>query len=150
MASTITPQNLTVNITTSITLNGQQINSENQLTIPSINEFDKRIMTIPTASEVTVVAFGSQVAAGTFVRGDMKYFQVTNLDTVNYARLRVKKDGSETFDVRVDAGRSFIMSNTKESVSATASAFAAFVEADSISMQAYDGNIDVEYIVASI
>lgn len=150
MASTITAALFTATISEQITLNGQTINSENQLEIENVNEFDKRIMTLPTSGEVTIVAFGAAVAAGTFISGDMKYFRVTNKDTVNYARIRVKKNGADTFDTRLEAGKSFIMGNTKESVSATAAVFAAFQDADSINGQAYGSPIDVEYIVVSI
>jgi hypothetical protein len=150
MASTISAQSLTVTISEKINLNGQAIDSENQLVIPSINEFSKRIMKVPTASEVTLVAFSSTVAAGTFVSGDLKYMRLTNKDSVNYARIRVKKNGADTLDMRLDAGQSFIMGNTKESVSAAAGAFSAFVDADSVSAQAYTGAIDVEFVVASI
>lgn len=149
MASTIDNSNFTSTITESITLNGQPINSENQLVIENVNEFDKRIMNIPQ-SEVTLVAFSSAVAAGTFIKGDMQYFRATNKDTVNYLRLRAKKSGADTFDVRINAGQSFLMGNVKESVSATAAAFAAFQDADSINMQAYGADIAVEYVVVSI
>jgi hypothetical protein len=150
MATTIGVSDLTVTITEAITLNGQPINSENQLIIEDVAEFDKRIMTIPSASEVTVVAFGSAVAAGTFVRGTMKYLRITNKDTLNYARIRVTKNGADTFDTRLDAGKSFMMGNTKESVSASGAAFSAFQDADSINMQADSADIDIEYVVASI
>lgn len=150
MASSIAPANLTVTISTAITLNGQQINSENQLIIPSINEFDKRIMSIPTTSEITVVAFATGVAAGTFIRGDLKYLQITNKDVVNYVRIRAKKNSGYSFDTRLDPGQSFILGNVKESVSETASAFATFVDMDSVNAQAYTANVDIEYVVASI
>lgn len=150
MATTIVNATFTATISEQITLNGQEINSENQLTIADVNEFDKRVMTIPTSSEVTVVAFATQVAAGTFVSGNMQYFRVTNKDTVNYARIRVKKNGADTFDQRLEAGKSFMMGNTKESVSATASVFVAFQDADSINMQAYGNSVDIEYVVVSI
>lgn len=146
----ITAATLTVTISTQINLNGQPINSENQLIVENVNEFDKRIMTVPQGSEITLVAFSSQVAAGTFVRGTMKYFQVTNKDTVNYARIRVKKDSAYSFDQRLNAGQSFIMGTPKLLASQTAAAFTGFVDADSISAQAYDGDIDLEYVVASI
>ena len=149
MATTITAQTLLVTISTQITLNGQPINSENQLSIANINEFDKRIMSIPTASEVTVVAFGTEVAAGTFIRGDLKYLQITNKDTVNYARIRVKKNGADTYDEKLDPGQTKILGNTKLSVSATAASFATFQDADSVNMQAYGGAVDIEYVVAS-
>lgn len=149
MASSITNSSLTVTITEAITLNGQPINSENKLAISDVNEYDKRIMSLPNGSEVTVVAFSALVAAGTFVRGDMKYFRLTNKDTVNYCRIRVKKNGSDTFDVRVNAGQSFMMGNALLNTSDTAAAFVTFDEADGISGQAYGGNVDIEYVVAS-
>ena len=149
MATTIVPANLTVTISEEVNLNNQPISSKNELVIANVNEVDKRIMSIPTSSEVTVVSFATAVAAGTFVRGDLKYVRITNKDTVNYARIRVKKNGADTFDTRLDAGQSFIMGNAKESVSATAAAFATFQDADSINMQAYDAAIDIEYFVAS-
>lgn len=150
MATTIVPQTLTVTISEQINLNNQPINSENQLVIESVNEFDKRIMSLPINAESTIVAFATAVAAGTFIRGDAKYFRITNRDTVNYARIRVKKNGSDTFDVRLDAGKTFMMGNAKLNSSDTAAAFATFEDADSISGQAYDATVDVEYVVASI
>lgn len=150
MASTITPQNFTATISTQITLNGKLKETENQLVIADVNEYDSRIMTIPTSSEVTVVQFASAVAAGTFISGDMKYLQIVNKDTVNYCRIRVKKNGADTFDQRLDAGKPFVVGNVKESVSATAAAFATFQDADSISMQAYGAEVAIEYVVVSI
>ncbi len=150
MASTITAQTLTVTISEQIILNNQPINSENQLVIPSIGQVDKRIVSIPIATEVTVLAFGTAVAAGTVIRANVKYIRITNKDATNFVRIRVKKAGAETFDVKVDAGQSFILSNAKESVSATAGAFSAFVDADSINAQADTGAVDIELFVASI
>lgn len=150
MATTVVPANLTVTISTQINLNGQPRNTENQLVISDINEYDGRIMTVPTSSEVTVIALGTEVAAGTFIRGNMKYFQVTNLDAVNYARIRVKKNGAATFDQRLDPGKTFMMGNGKLSASETAATFVTFVDADSISAQADTSPVDIEYVVASI
>lgn len=150
MASTISAQNFTATLSTQITLGGQQKSTVNQLVIADVNEYDSRIMSIPVGSEVTVVQFASAVAAGTFISGDMKYLQIVNKDTVNYCRIRVKKNGADTFDQRLDAGKPFIMGNTKESVSATAASFAAFQDADSINMEAYGAAVDIEYVVVSI
>lgn len=149
MPTSITPADLTVTISTAITLNGQTINSENILTVDDVVSYDKRIMTIPFASEVVVIGFGAAVAQGTFITGDLKYLQITNLDTLNFVRIRVKKNGAQTFDIKLDAGKTFILGNSKESVSATAAAFSAFVDADSINMQADTADVDIEYVVAS-
>lgn len=150
MASTISAQNFQSTISTQITLGGQPRVTETQFIVEDVNEYDNRIMNIPIGSEVTVVGFSSSVGAGTFITGDLKYLQITNKDTVNYARIRVKKNGADTYDHRLNAGEPFIMGNTKESVSATAASFVDFQEADSINMQAYGAAVDIELIVVSI
>ena len=61
MASTISAATLTVTITEAVTLNGYDQGSSNSLTISSVNEVMKRIVTCP-ASNVTVIAsFNSNV-----------------------------------------------------------------------------------------
>lgn len=150
MATTIIPATLTVTISEQINLNGQPINSKNELTIANIASVDKRIVTIPVSPEVTVVDFATQVAAGTFVSTKLKYVRVTNKDAVNYARIRVTKIGGATFDTQLDAGKSFMMGNTNESVSATGVTFVNFATMDSINCQAYVSAVDVEVFVASI
>src|SRR5271157_4252208 len=110
MAST-----LTVALTTSITLNGNQRNTVNQVVLNNITSYDSRVMPIPASAEVTVISFNpAQVAAGTFVTGSLEYFQVQNLDAVNYARLRVNKVNLYAFDVQIDPGKFFVMGNAKE------------------------------------
>lgn len=150
MATTLTPQNLVVSISETININGQPLNSENKLIIPSITSVDKRIVTIPNSAPVTVINFGSAVAAGTLVNSNVKYIRITNKDAVNFVRVRVTKTSGLTFDVKVDAGQSFIMSNVKESVSETAVSFSAFVDADNISAQADTNQVDIEIFAASI
>lgn len=150
MSSTITPSALTVTISSKINLNGQAINSENTLTVPSITSIDKRIVSVPTTPEVTLCIFSTAVAAGTLIAANLKYLQITNKDTVNYARIRVTKTSGATFDTRLDAGQSFIMGNTKESVSETAVAFSTFVDANSISAQADTAAVALEFFAASI
>lgn len=150
MASSITATSLTVTISEAITINGQSVNSDNQLVISNIAAIDKRIVAIPTGSEVTVLAFGSAVAAGTLVAANIKYVRITNKDDTNFVRVRVTKSGNQTFDVKLDAGKSFIIGNTSESVSATAGAFSAFVDMTSINAQADTAAVNIEYFVASI
>jgi hypothetical protein len=149
MASTVTAQTFQVAITTSITLNGNARNTTNEVSIPNINEYDSRIMSIPSTSEVTVINTGSPASAGTFIKGDLKWFQVTNLDAVNYCRIRVNKVNTYGFDIRLDPGKPFIMGNTKESAFMASATFAGFGDFDSISAQADQATVDIEYIVAS-
>lgn len=149
MATTLSTTNLTVTITEQLTSNGQTFNFSNQLVLANIKPFDPRVMTIPL-TEVTVMAFGSAVAAGTFVAADVKYIRITNKDDTNFIRVRVTKTSGQTFDVRIDAGKSFIMGNTKESANTGGTAFSAFVDCDNISAQADTAVVDIEYFVGSI
>lgn len=149
MASSISPSTLTVTISEAINLNGQSINSKNELTISSVTGIDKRIVTLATGAEVTLIDFGSGVSAGTFIPANVKYVRVTNKDTVNYARIRVTQTAGQTFDTRLEAGKSFIMGNALESANSTGAAFSALVTANSINGQAYVAPIDLEIFVAT-
>ena len=149
MASTLDTTNLTVTISEQLTSNGQTFNFSNQLVLANIKPFDPRVMTIPL-TEVTIIAFGSAVAAGTFVAANVKYIRITNKDDTNFIRVRVTKTSGQTFDIKLDAGKSFIMSNVKESANTGGGAFSAFVDADNISAQADTASVDIEYFVASI
>lgn len=149
MATTINAANLTVTLTTSITLNTKPVSTENKLTIASINEVDTRIITIPFASEVTILNFSTIVSAGTFIGANVKYLQIVNKDSANFVRIRVAKTTGQTFDIKLDAGKFFILGNDKESASETEAAFVDFVDIDSISAQADTAAVDIEYFIAS-
>ena len=88
MATTITNATLTVTITEAVSLNNKSYGNSNTLTIPSINEVDQRILTIPT-SEVTVVNYDTANAAGTFIRSAVKYLRITNKDDANFISIKV-------------------------------------------------------------
>ena len=108
MATSVRNATLKVTIEEEINLNGVRQNSENILRISDINEVSKRIVTIP-ASEVTVVLFGTAVAAGTFIEGDVRYIRLTNKDDTNYITLNIEGDSSTDFSVRLDPGASFLV-----------------------------------------
>ncbi len=148
MATTITPATLTATISETISLNGQPVNSTQTLTIPSITQIDKRIVTIPT-SEVAVIGFGSAVSTGQFIAANVKYIRISNLDDTNFVRIRVKKSGADTFDIKLQAGKTFMLGNVSESVSATGASFSAFQTADTIDAQADTAAVQIEYFVAT-
>lgn len=148
MPSTITAGTLVVELTTTLTLNTETFNISNKLTITNINQADKRILSIPFASEVVIVNFDTVVGAGTFIGANVKYLQIVNKDSANFIRIRVAKTGGQTFDVKLEAGKFFILGNNKESVSETEAAFVSFEDIDSISAQADTASVDIEYLIA--
>lgn len=149
MATTVVAQTLQVAITTQITLNGNVRNTTNLLSIQNISEYDSRVMTIPSSEEVTIVNFASSVDAGTFIKGDMKYLQITNLDAVNYARIRVNRVSAYGFDIKLDPGKTFMMGNTEENAFEGSATFVSFGDADYVAAQAHSSPVDIEYVVAS-
>jgi hypothetical protein len=143
MATTITNATLTVTITEAVSLNNKSYGNSNTLTIPSINEVDQRILTIPT-SEVTVVNYGTANAAGTFVRTAVKYLRITNKDDTNFISVKVSSATDYAW-VKLEAGKSFELHN---GLIETASSFSAWADITSISAIADTAAVDIEYFIA--
>ena len=107
MTTTLTAATLTVTVTEAVSLNGYDQGSKNTLTSASINEVNKRIVTVP-ASEIEVVAMSTANASGTFIEGDVRYMRFTNLDDTNHLTLTFKNENNDEFAVKLDKGQSFI------------------------------------------
>ncbi len=150
MASTLVASNCTITCSEQLTSNGQVFNYENQVVLANIKPFDPRVMTVPSSGEVTIMAFSTAVAAGTFIAANVKYIRITNKDDTNFIRIRVTKTSGQTFDVKVNPGCWITMSNVKLSANTNGGSFSAFVDADNISAQADTAPVDIEYFVASI
>ena len=107
MTSTLTAATLTVKINESISLNGKDQGATTSLSLSSINEISKRIVTV-TTTEAEVVAMSTAASSGTFIEGDVKYMRFTNLDDTNHITLTFKNENDDEFAVKLDKGQSFI------------------------------------------
>ena len=107
MTSTVTAATLTVKITETITLNGSDQGATNTMTIASVNEISKRIVTATTTEQV-IFAFGTAVAAGQFLEDKVVYMRITNLDDTNHVVLTFRNENNDEFAVKLDKGQSFI------------------------------------------
>ncbi len=114
MATTLTAATLTVTHTETINLNGSPQGATNSYEVASINEISKRIISIPT-SEVTIVNFGTSVAAGQFDESKVKYIRLTNKDNLNFLYMVFKNEYNNEFCVKLDAGQSFIYNGDSDS-----------------------------------
>ena len=100
MASTLTASTMTVTISESITLNGANQGATTSMSVGSIAEVYKRIITVPVSGSGTITLLtttgdaGSTVDAGKFIVGDMKYLRITNLnDTAGEGvKLQIARD----------------------------------------------------------
>jgi len=149
MASSITSADLKVRIIESVKLNGKDRGSDNTLTISSINEVDNRIVTIASGSETTLFNLSANSTAGTFATGSLKYARITNKDDTNEIRLRVSASAEST-DFRIDAGNSFLLSNSKMSGSSVGSRnILSYEDITGIFAEPSGSNVDVEVFIAS-
>ena len=155
MTSTVGSATLTVTLTEAITLNGYDQGSTNTLTIASVNEVSKRIVTA-TTTEQEVLAFGTAVAAGTFLEDKVVYFRITNLDDTNHVVLTFKSEGNHEFAVKLDKGQSFIYNGdlaggVVATMDASASALSlALEDLVNVTADADTASCDLEILVACI
>ena len=153
MASTISSATLTVTITEAISLNGSAQGATNTLSIASINEIFKRIVTCTASQTTTLLTFNADVhgAAGAIDLQDAKYIRITNKDDTNALELAVV--GAATlYQVELAAGESHVLGNPEAVMLAEADTSPSFgTMADLASIQVNPGGnaIDVEVFVAS-
>ena len=150
MASTVTPATATVQIVESLTLGGVDRGGTHTRSISNVAEADRRVMTIDSANEIDIIELNSNNGQGKFIRSAIRYIRITNLDNTNFLRVRFKKSGAETADVKVDAGATFMLSTGSMDADATPGEFSAFVDVDVISAQADTADCDIEYVVFAV
>ena len=156
MASKIKKGTLTVRLSEDIVLNGQQQGGTNILTIPSVNETSKRILTI-TTSKHDVMSFSSIVGKGNYSLADMRYIRFTNLDDTNHLFLIFKNEDNDEFIVKLDKGQSFIYNgdlaggtnDTMEALTAGTASVSNVGYLLSVSAQADTASCDLELFIAS-
>ena len=117
MASTITAGTLTVKLTESISLNGSEMGSTNTLTINAINEINQRIVTVDAANVRTLFNFGGTIAAGEFVRANVKYLRITNKDDTNTVSINIRGNTTNCW-VEVEPGGSFVLTTASSMMEA--------------------------------
>tara|TARA_R100000808_G_scaffold24870_1_gene58931 strand:+ start:1440 stop:1937 length:498 start_codon:yes stop_codon:yes gene_type:complete len=165
MASTITAATMTVKLTETISLNGQNQGSSNTFTIASINEVYKRIVTCIAGVDTTVARFGAQVdiTDSSLDIADTKYIRVTNLDDTESVNVNLQIDTTEsgsgasavneTATILLAAGQSLIMGTGHDSIAvydADGSVQTTLHDLESILIDPGSNNVDVEVFIASV
>ena len=161
MASTITAANLKVKIIEEVILNGKDQGGTTELTIASIKDVSKRIVTIAADDDATVLVFKSTTASadGALDKDNVKYIRITNLDDSNSVNISLQLDSGEdnsAADLSVthllEAGRSFVMGTPDEGIHADDDAAAivtALTDLESIIVDPGSSTGTVEIFIAS-
>ena len=159
MTSTIEVATMTVTVKEEITLNGYDQGATNTLTIGSIAEVQKRIMTITTNEATIATMSGAVASSGHFNDSAVKYMRFTNLDDTNFLTLTFTNDDNDEVAIKLDAGNSFMWfadnsGGMVDVFNATQNADAASDTAlgsiTTIQADANTGNCDLEMFIASV
>jgi|TARA_R110000824_G_scaffold72608_1_gene185206 hypothetical protein len=155
MTSTVTAATMTVTLTETISLNGSDQGSTNTLTIASINEVMKRIVTCVNGQTTTVLTFNSNAygAAGALDTEDAKYIRLTNLDDTESVEIAVVT-AATLYQVALRAGESHVLGSPDDLMLAeadTSPSFGTMVDLVSIQVKPTGSAVvDIEVFVASI
>jgi len=153
MATTLTAATLTVTLTEAISLSGYDQGASNSITIASIANVMKRIVSCTASQATTIATFAASVHTSVHALDvdDVKYIRVTNLDDTNALELAVV--GAATlYQVELAAGESHILGNPDNLMLAEADTSPSFgTMADIANLQVHPGGneIDVEIFIAS-
>jgi len=154
---------LTVTLTESVTLNGVDQGATTSLTIGSVVETFKRIVSCPT--DTTIATFRSTVSDGSLSDGaldveDVRYIRVTNLDSTNPVNLSLQVDAGEddsaadeSATILLEAGKSFIMGTPSDGVAvsdANATIVTTLHNLESILIDPLTNEVAVEVFIASV
>jgi hypothetical protein len=157
---------LLVTIQESITLpNRNKEILSNTKVISGVNQTLRRIDTIPTTfsgSGVEILHFvdsESEQTGGGFVKQDVKYVRITNLDSTNYGLIYLIDTNDESVIFKLDAGKSLMFGNADFNATSVndyvvegvwdPDYYSSFVYYNSIKAKAVSASIQLEYFVAS-
>ena len=117
MASTISSGTLTVKLTESVSLNGSDMGATNTLTVAAINEVSQRIVSLDAGNVRTLFNFGGTIAAGEFIRANVKYLRITNKDDTNTVSINIRGNATNCW-VEVEPSGSFILTTASSMMEA--------------------------------
>ena len=159
MATTLSAATMTVSITESITLNGKNQGGTSTLSISSIAEISKRILTI-TTNEATIATFSGAVASsGHYNDSAVRYMRFTNKDDTNFITLTFTNEGNDEVAIKLDAGNSFIWAADNDggmvdvfnaTENADAASDTALGDLRTIQADASASTVDLEMFIASV
>ena len=153
---------LKVKIEEDIILENQNYGSKRTFEISSIANITKKIVTIASDDDATVLVFKSTVAIadGALDKENVKYIRITNLDSSNSVNISLQLDSGEdnssadlSMTHLLEAGRSFLMGAPDEGAHAdddSATIVTALTDLESIIVDPGSNSGQVEVFVASV
>lgn len=153
MSSTIKAATLKVTITEEIKLK-ESTKVTNTLSIASVNEIFRRIVTCAASQTTTIATFANDAyeTVGAIDIEDSRYIRVTNLDDTNSVELAVVTTGT-TYQVKLDYGQSHILGSANDLMLAeadTTPSFGTMADVKSLQIRPGSNAVDIEVFIASV
>lgn len=156
MATTLTPETLTITVETKITLGGVEYNSKRTQVIADVVEISRRIIEVPETEKEILAFAATNPAAGSFDEADVRFILIHNLDDTNFVQLTFKDESSQEFAVKLDHGQFFIYNGdlaggVVDTMDADSAALTVtFADLVNITALADDAAVDLELFVAGV
>ena len=157
---------LKVTLQESITLPNRNVETlYNTATISGVNQILRRTDTITTefsGSGIEILKFvnsESEQTAGAFVKDDVKYIRITNLDTTNYVLIYLIDTNEESVLFKLEPKKSLMFGDVTFNATQNGDYvvegvwdedyYSGFVYYDTIKAKAETADVQIEYFVAS-
>ncbi len=137
---------LTLQIKERVLLNGTERGTDYKLTISGIENYDNRIVTVPTGSETTIFEYNNKPGSGTFTSGSFKYGRISNYSSTVPINLKVSSS-SELMNFSIAAGGTFMLSTSDITGSATNTFL--YNDIMSVFVEPSGSSAKVEYFIAT-
>ena len=136
----------TLQIKERVLLNGTERGTDYNLTIKDIENYDNRIVTIPSGSDTTIFKYSNTPSAGTFNSGSFKYGRISNYSSTVPINLKISSS-SELINFSIAAGGTFMLS-TSDITGSLTNTFS-YDDIMSVFVEPSGSSAKVEYFIAT-
>jgi hypothetical protein len=136
----------TLQIKERVLLNGTERGTDYNLTISNIENYDNRIVTVPSGSETTIFEYSNKPGSGTFNSGSFKYGRVSNYSSTVPINLKVSSS-SELMNFSIAAGGTFMLSTSD--ITGSATNIFSYNDIISVFVEPSGSSAKVEYFIAT-
>ena len=129
-----------------VLLEGTERGTDYNLTLKGIENYDNRIVTVPSGSETTIFKYSDTPSAGTFNSGSFRYGRISNYSSTVPINLKVSSS-SELMNFSIAAGGTFMLSTSN--ITGSVTNIFSYDDIMSVFVEPSGSSAKVEYFIAT-
>ena len=129
-----------------VLLEGTERGTDYNLTLKGIENYDNRIVTVPSGSETTIFKYSDTPSAGTFNSGSFRYGRISNCSSTVPINLKVSSS-SELMNFSIAAGGTFMLSTSD--ITGSVTNIFSYDDIMSVFVEPSGSSAKVEYFIAT-